>query len=191
MEKNMYLIVGLGNPENKYKWTRHNIGFEVINKLAYDNFIDMKTHKWRSYLGKGKIAGERVLLAKPTTYMNLSGESIAQIMDYNEIPLDKLIIIHDEIALDTGTVRIKYSGGHGGHNGISSVMHCVKSNDFLRIRLGVGAKHPKMELKNYVLSKFLPEEHDNIIFGVSRAADAITHIIDEGYDRAMNVYNQK
>lgn len=187
----MYLIAGLGNPENAYKWTRHNAGFEVINKLAYDNFIDVKTHKWRAHLGKGKIGGERVLLAKPTTYMNLSGESIAQIMDYNEIPIEKLIIIHDEIALDLGVVRIKYSGGHGGHNGIANVMHCLGSNDFLRLRLGIGARPPKMKLANYVVSKFLPAEHDDIVIGITRAAEAIEHMLSEGVDRAMNVYNQK
>ena len=187
----MYLIVGLGNPENAYKWTRHNIGFETINKLAYDNNIDMSKTKHRAHIGTGAVVGCKVILAKPYTYMNLSGESIGAILKYYDIHTDNLIVIHDEIALDVGKVRLKYGGGAGGHNGVTNTIHHTKTENFLRVRIGVGSKPPGFKLSNYVLSRFLPQEHDAIVDGVDRAGEAICYALMHGRDKAMNIYNQR
>lgn len=187
----MYLIVGLGNPEATYKWTRHNIGFEVINKLAYDHNINVTKYNQKAHIGIGTIGANKVLLAKPTTYMNLSGNSVQSLIKYYQILISKLIIVHDEIALDVSQIRIKYGGGAGGHNGVLSVINDLSTNDFLRIRVGIGQKPQKIKLSDYVLSKFLLNEHEDILQGVSQATEAIQFIINNNKDLAMNIYNQK
>ena len=186
----MFLIVGLGNPEPKYSWTRHNVGFELINKLAYDNNIDIRKVKHRSHFGQGTIAGHKVILAKPTTYMNLSGESIREIVKTKGISLDNVIIIHDEIQLETGQTRLKFSGGHGGHNGIRNTITCLGTNDFTRIRIGIGHPGP-IPLSDYVLSKFHTKEHPDLISSITKAGEATEYILNHGVDMAMNIYNQK
>lgn len=186
----MFLIVGLGNPEPKYSWTRHNVGFELINKLAYDHDINIKKVKHRSHFGQGVIGGQKVILAKPTTYMNLSGESIREIAKTKGIPLDHILVIHDEIQLEVGMTRLKFSGGAGGHNGIRNAIACLGSNDFARVRIGIGHPGP-IPLSDYVLSKFHTKEHPEVISSITRAGEAVEAILKDGLTQAMNIYNQK
>ena len=185
----MHLIVGLGNPEPQYKWTRHNIGFETINKLAYDHGIDVSKRKHKAIIGEGRIGHNKVMLAKPQTYMNLSGESVRAIIDFHKIPLEKIIIVYDEIAIEVGEIRIKERGSAGGHNGVKSLIANLNTDEFLRVRIGIGSKPPRMSLSDYVLSKFLPQEHDDIIAAVSKATEAIEYCLKETPQNAMNVYN--
>ncbi|MCL1996541.1 MAG: aminoacyl-tRNA hydrolase [Defluviitaleaceae bacterium] len=186
-----YLIVGLGNPGNAYNWTRHNIGFETINKMAYDNNISLtKTKHWAN-IGTGFIGGAKVILAKPYTYMNKSGESIEPLLKYYNIPIENLIVIHDEIALDVGRIQIKYGGGAGGHKGVLDAIDHLKTQGFLRVRIGVGAKPPGFRLTEYVLSRFFVQEHDTIVAAVGKAGEAVSSILIHGKDKAMNIHNQK
>ena len=186
----MYLIVGLGNIGTKYDWTRHNVGFEAINKLAYDHHIDLEKIKHRSHFGTGTIAGQKVILAKPTTYMNLSGESIREIAKTKGIPPENIIVIHDEIQLSVGDVRLKFAGGAGGHNGIKNTLACLGTADFVRVRIGIGHPGP-IPLTDYVLSKFHTKEHPDIIAGITTAADAVVEVLKNGHVLAMNQINQK
>ncbi|MCL1935878.1 MAG: aminoacyl-tRNA hydrolase [Defluviitaleaceae bacterium] len=187
----MYLIVGLGNPGDAFKWTRHNVGFELIEKLAFDNNISSYKLKHKAIIYEGKISEKKVLFVKPITYMNLSGESVIQICKYYEIPIENIIIVHDEIALNVGTIKIKYGGSSGGHNGISSIINSLKTNYFLRLRIGVGSKPKDFNLSDYVLSKFLKEEHGLLLESLDKATEAIRHILIKGKDSAMNLYNKK
>lgn len=186
----MYLVVGLGNPGKQYDWTRHNIGFEAINKLAYDHKINITKLKHRSYQGSGVLQNQKIILSKPTTYMNLSGESIRDTANFNKIEPNQIIIIHDEIVLDVGVVKLKFSGGAGGHNGIKSVISCLGTEDFIRVRIGVGNKPQGYNLSDWVLGKFFTNEHDNIIKSVTKSGEAVEYIIANGINKAMNIYNQ-
>ena len=186
----MFLIVGLGNPEPKYAWTRHNVGFELINKLAYDHHIDIKKVKHRSHFGQGSIGAHKVILAKPITYMNLSGESIREIAKTKGIPPERIITIHDEIQLEVGTTRLKFGGGAGGHNGIRNTIACLGTNDFIRVRIGIGHPGP-IPLSDYVLSKFHTKEHPEVIASITTAGEAVSAILADGLTQAMNIYNQK
>lgn len=186
----MHLIVGLGNPEPKYAWTRHNVGFELINKLAYDHNIDMKKVKHRSHFGQGSINGKKVILAKPTTYMNLSGVAIREIAKSKGIKPENIIVIHDEIQLEPGVVRLKFSGGAGGHNGVKNTTECLGTPDYIRVRLGIGHPGP-IPLSDYVLSKFLKEEHEKIITAITKGTEGVLSILADGHTIAMNTFNQK
>ncbi len=185
----MYLIVGLGNPEKEYRWTRHNVGFEVVNKMAYDNNIDVSKNKFRAHIGEGFIGRQKVILAKPQTYMNLSGESVKEIMNYYRLGKENLIVLYDDIALDVGAVRIRERGSAGGHNGMKNIIKHLNSDEFIRVRIGVGEKPPRIKLSDYVLSKFLKEEEDGIIEGMTLAGDGTTTIVTESVSVAMNKFN--
>ncbi len=185
----MYLIVGLGNPEREYRWTRHNVGFEVINKMAYDNNIDVSKNKFRALIGEGFIGGKKVILAKPQTYMNLSGESVKEIMNYYRLDKEDIIVLYDDIALDVGAVRIRERGSAGGQNGMKNIIKHLNTDDFIRVRIGIGEKPPRMKLSDYVLSKFLKEEEDAIIKGMTLAGDGATMIVTDGVQPAMNKFN--
>ena len=187
----MYLVTGLGNPGIKYDWTRHNIGFETINKLAYDHKINISKLKYRSHYGSGTSNAQKIILSKPTTYMNLSGESIRDTVKFNKIDPEHIIVIHDEIALDVGSVKLKFGGGAGGHNGLKSIISCIGTQDFIRVRIGVGAKPQGYELSDWVLSKFATNEYKSIIESVTIASEAVEYILAHGIDKAMNIYNQK
>lgn len=188
----MYLIVGLGNPGNEYKYTRHNIGFETINKIAYDFKIDVNTKKHKGLLGRGIINGNDTILLKPTTYMNLSGESIISVINFYKIPLDNIIIIYDDITLDVGHIKIKKQGSAGGHNGIKNIIQHLKTDEFNRIKIGVGKKPPHMVLKDYVLTNFLSEEREDIIKGITLASDAASMFVNEKIiDIIMNEFNRR
>jgi PTH1 family peptidyl-tRNA hydrolase len=185
----MRLIVGLGNPEKDYKYTKHNTGFEVINKLAFDLKLPLSKSKFRSQIGEGMLFGEKIILAKPQTYMNNSGESIRDLMRYQNLSKENLIIIYDDINLPLGGIRIRKKGSAGGHNGMKNIIYHLETDEFIRVRVGIGLKPPEMILHDYVLSRFKKNEMESFIDGVTRAGDAILSILSEGVDAAMNKYN--
>lgn len=187
----MYVIVGLGNPTNQYAATRHNIGFDVITRIADEYNISMDFMKHKAICGKGFICGERVILAQPQTYMNLSGESVRELVDFYKISLDELIIIYDDISLDVGQLRIRTKGSAGGHNGIKSIIKHLGTQEFMRIKFGVGDKPKGWDLADYVLSRFQEVEQTVIREAMGNAAKACEIIITEGVDAAMNRYNKK
>ena len=187
----MYIIAGLGNPGNEYKWTRHNVGFEVISKLAYDYNIDMNKSKFKAVIGDGHIEGKKVILAKPLTYMNLSGDSISQIINFYKESLDNLIVVCDDINLPVGNIRIRKKGSDGGQKGLRNIIYTLDSENFVRVRVGVGTKPNGWDLKDFVLSRFTQEENDDIIKGITDAGDAVISIIKGKILDAMNSYNKK
>lgn len=186
----MYIIVGLGNPEQKYEGTRHNIGFSAVTVLADENGISIDTKKHKALVGKGVLGGQKVLLAKPRTYMNLSGESVRELVDYYKIdPEEELIVIYDDIALPPGKIRIRPKGSAGGHNGIKNIIAHLGSDKFPRIRVGVGEKPKGWDLADYVLSRFPAEEEPVIREVLQNVGKACEVIINEGIDTAMNQFN--
>lgn len=186
----MYLIAGLGNPEEKYRGTRHNIGFEVLDALADRHDIRVTSDKCRALVGKGYICGEKVLLVKPLTYMNNSGESIAALVDYYKLDAKKdLIVIYDDIALPVEKLRIRPEGSAGGHNGIKSIIARLGTLKFDRIRVGVGDKPEGRDLVDHVLGRFSSEDRVKIEETIIRACDALETIITDGVDTAMNRFN--
>lgn len=188
----MYLIAGLGNPTYQYARTRHNIGFEVIDTLADRNGISMDIHKHKGICGKGMIAGEKVILLQPMTYMNLSGESIQEAIRYYKLnPTKDFIVVFDDISLDVGRIRLRAKGSAGGHNGIKSVIACLGTDEFQRIKVGVGDKPKGWDLADYVLGRFNEEERIKADESVERAAKAAEYILQEGIEAAMNVFHSK
>lgn len=187
----MYFIVGLGNPGTKFNATRHNIGFEVIERLAYEHNIKVDRKKHQAFVGQGVIGGEKVLLMKPQTYMNLSGQAIASAMDFYKETPDKVIVIYDDTALDVGRLRIRERGSAGGHNGIKNIISHLGTQDFDRVRVGVGEKPPGWDLADYVLSRFDAGDMKVMIDAVKLSADAVEMILAEGTQKAMNRFNNK
>ena len=186
----MYIITGLGNPGKEYEGTRHNAGFMAIDHLADKYQISMDTRKHMAYLGKGIINGQKVILAKPQTYMNLSGESIRSLVDYYKIdPEEELIVLYDDISLDPGNIRIRAKGSAGGHNGIKNIIAHLGTQEFPRIKVGVGDKPPRMDLADYVLSRFSKEDREKMEQAFKDAAEAVEVMIAEGPDAAMNQFN--
>ncbi len=186
----MFIIAGLGNPERKYDGTRHNIGFSAITALsdAYDIPLDFRKHK--ALCGKGYIEGQKVLLAMPLTYMNLSGESIRELIDYYKIAVeDELIIIYDDINLSPGKLRIRAKGSAGGHNGIKNIISHLGSSDFMRIRIGVGEKPKGWDLADYVLGRFNREDEPIIREALQNTVEACKVIMLEDIKAAMNRFN--
>ncbi|MGN8943529.1 aminoacyl-tRNA hydrolase [Bariatricus sp. HCP28S3_E4] len=188
----MLVIVGLGNPDDKYQGTRHNVGFDVIDLLAEKYNIAVDTKKHRAYIGKGIIGGQKVILAKPQTYMNLSGESVRSLVEYYKVdPETELLIIFDDISLDVGQLRIRKKGSAGGHNGIKNIIANLGTSVFQRIKVGVGEKPKGYDLADYVLSRFSKEERELIKEGFECAAEAVAMITAGEIDQAMNKYNRK
>ncbi len=188
----MHIIAGLGNPGKEYENTRHNIGFDVIDALSDQYSIEVKERGFKALCGKGMIEGERVILVKPQTYMNLSGESLRQIIDFFKIDVEEeLIVISDDIALEAGTVRIRKKGSAGGHNGIKNIILNLGTENFQRIRIGVGEKPKEWDLIDYVLGHFSKEERKRMDEAVEDAVKAIGVILSEDIDRAMNRFNKK
>ena len=185
----MYIIVGLGNPGQKYEGTRHNIGFSAITTLADEYNISVDSNKHKAYIGKGTIDGQKVILVKPVTYMNLSGESIRELVNYYKInPKEELIVIYDDIHLDPGKLRIRAKGSAGGHNGIKSVIQLLETQEFIRVRIGVGGKLPGRDLAEHVLSRFPIEEEAIMRESLRNAAEAC-RIMSEDINAAMNQFN--
>ena len=187
----MYLIAGLGNPTREYEKTRHNVGFSVIDVLADKYNIDVSDRKHKALCGRGVIEGEKVLLLKPQTFMNLSGESIREAVDYYKIDPEDIIVIYDDISLEPGQLRIRLKGSAGGHNGIKNIIAHRGTQEFPRIKVGVGAKPPKMDLADYVLSRFGAEEQKIMDEAFGEAAEAAVMMMTTGAERAMNHYNAK
>lgn len=189
-EKVMYIIVGLGNPEPKYNGTRHNIGFSAVTALADAHNISLDMKKHRALIGKGVVAGKKVILVQPLTYMNLSGESVRELVDYYKLDSEsELLVIYDDVNLAPGKLRIRAKGSAGGHNGIKSIIACLGTQNFARIRIGVGEKPKGWDLADYVLGKFDRDEEPMIREALDRAADACRVILSEGIDAAMNQFN--
>ena len=187
----MYLIAGLGNPTKEYDKTRHNVGFEVIDVLADKYRIDVSERKHKALCGRGVIEGQKVILVKPQTFMNLSGESIRAAVDYYKISPEEMIVIYDDISLEPGQLRIRLKGSAGGHNGIKNIIAHLGNQEFPRIKVGVGAKPPRMDLADYVLSRFGAGEQKLMDEAFKEAAEAAVSMMTDGAERAMNHYNTK
>lgn len=186
----MYLIVGLGNPESDYSRTRHNMGFDVINKIAEKFDIKVNKTKFKALYGTGTINGEKIILVKPQTYMNLSGEAVQEFVNFYKIDNKKeLIIIYDDIDTIPGKIRIRKMGGPGTHNGMKSVVSSLSNEEFTRIRVGIGCPEFKSDLINYVIGHVSDEQYEELQKGVNLASEAIEEIIKNGADIAMNKYN--
>ena len=185
----MYLIVGLGNPEEEYAKTRHNMGFDVINKLSEKQGIKVNKNKFNSIYGTGTIEGEKVVLVKPQTYMNLSGEAVRDFKNFYKINSENIIIVYDDLDIEPGIIKIRKKGGPGTHNGMKSVVHEIQTEDFPRIRVGIGNPEYKNDLLNYILTKIPEEDYKILENSIERASDAIEEIIKNGIDSAMNKYN--
>lgn len=188
----MYIIAGLGNPDRQYQNTRHNIGFDVIDAIAAEYDIAMGERKHKAVIGKGYIAGHKVVLVKPQTYMNLSGESVRAVIDFYKVDeKQELIVVSDDVSLDVGRIRIRKKGSAGGHNGLKNIIQHLGHDEFMRVRMGVGEKPQGRDLADYVLGHFVPKDREVMDESVKNAAAAIEVIITQGPDAAMNLYNKK
>lgn len=188
----MYLIAGLGNPGRQYEGTRHNMGFDVIDCLIEKHRIPQSGVKFNAMFGKGIIGGERAVLMKPLSFMNLSGGPIQETANYFKIDLEtEIIVIYDDIDLEPGQLRIRKKGSAGGHNGIKDIIRRLGTDHFLRIKVGVGAKPKDWDLADHVLGRFADSERKLVDEAIVRAADAVEMILAEGADAAMNKYNVK
>ncbi len=187
----MKLIAGLGNPGDRYKFTRHNMGFLVVDHLAASCEIDLGLKKFDACYGRGNIESTPVLLAEPQTFMNLSGFAIQRLIDYFKIEIKELIVIHDDLDLPFGTIRLKYGGGHGGHKGLMSIIQQTGSRDFTRVRMGIGKPAHKGMIDNYVLQIFSKEEVADLPDIVEQSARAIKELLSSGIQAAMNQYHGK
>jgi len=187
----MYIIIGLGNPDRRYAATRHNIGFDAITRIAdeYNIPLDFKKHK--AICGKGYIGGEKVVLAQPQTFMNLSGESVRELVDFYKVSNEEIIVIYDDISLEVGQLRLRSKGSAGGHNGIKNIISHLGTEEFARIKIGVGDKPEDWDLADYVLSRFPKEEEPVIREALKRSSEAVKSIITDGMESAMNIYNRK
>lgn len=185
----MYIIVGLGNPGREYENTRHNAGFIAIDKLANKYNIEITKEKHKALIGTGIIEGEKVVLVKPQTFMNLSGEAAYEVMNFYKEELKNFIVIFDDIDLPVGSIRIKERGSAGTHNGVKSIVHELGTQEFKRVKVGIGKPNGKMDLVSYVLGKFSKEEFNEIEKSTDKAVNAVEIIIKDGIAKAMNDYN--
>ena len=188
----MYIIAGLGNPGSRYEKTRHNCGFEAIDLLAERCGIGLKDRKFKSLCGNGVIDGQKVLLMKPLTYMNLSGEAVQAAAAFYKIdPAKELIVLYDDISLEPGQLRVRAKGSAGGHNGIRSIIRMLGTEQFLRVKIGTGAKPADMDLADYVLGRIPLSERADMAAAFDRASKAAVDLVTEPLDRVMNEYNRK
>ena len=186
----MYLVVGLGNPGRDYVGTRHNIGFEAADAICAKYDIKLNKEKFRAVFGEGYIGGDKVIVTKPQTFMNLSGESVREIRDWYKIEDENIIVIYDDISLPIGKLRIREKGSAGGHNGIKNIIYQIGTDIFPRIKIGIGApEHSDYDIKDYVLGRFSDEEVKILIQSVIRAAEAVEELIVRGSKSAMNKFN--
>jgi len=184
----MFIIVGLGNPGKKYSGTRHNIGFDIIDLLAKKHGIKVTKVKHKSHIGEGRIAGEKVLLVKPQTYMNLSGDAVRSLCEFYKVDLSKLLVVYDDIDVAKGKIRIRKTGSAGSHNGMKNIIYLLKEKGFPRLRFGVG-KPERGDLADYVLQRFTKEEVEMLQDSVDKSVLAVEEYIANGIDNAMNKYN--
>ena len=185
----MYLIIGLGNPEEEYSKTRHNMGFNTINKIAKQQKMEVNKTKFQGLYETAIIEGEKVILVKPQTYMNLSGNCVQEFVNFYKIDNQNIIVIYDDMDIEPGQIKIRKQGGPGGHNGMKSIIQMLGTEEFARIRIGIGRpKHNGDEI-NYVIGKIPEDEIPKLDDGVERAKDAVIEIIKNGIDSAMNKFN--
>lgn len=188
----MIIIAGLGNPGKEYVNTRHNVGFMAIDALASKYGIDVNEKKHKAIIGKGTINGQKVILAKPQTFMNLSGESLRELADYYKPEVEtQVIVVYDDITLDVGGIRVRKKGSAGGHNGMKSIIAHLGTENFQRVRVGIGEKPARMDLADWVLSRFSKEDLATLEDSLGEAVDAVTMLTEGGIDEAMNKYNRK
>ncbi len=187
----MYIIAGLGNPGRSYKNTRHNAGFMVLDNLARQNGIKIRSFKYKGRAGSGKIDGEKIYLLKPRTYMNLSGISVAECLKGQKVKPDRLIVIHDDMDLPTGRIKVKAAGGSGGHKGIDSIIKHLGTDRFARVRIGIGKPADKEDTVDYVLSSFSDTERQEWENALEKGSRAALNVVFEGADVAMNKFNFK
>ena len=184
-----FIVAGLGNPGTEYDRTRHNTGFMAIDRVAESAHIKIDRLKFKSYTALGELGGHRVFFMKPCTYMNLSGEAVCAAMDFYKIPINRVIVVFDDTTLPLGKMRIRKKGSDGGHNGIKNIIAHLGTQEFTRIKIGVGEKPKQMDLADYVLGRFSEAERPVIREGVDRACKAVEMIISNGPDKAMNEFN--
>jgi PTH1 family peptidyl-tRNA hydrolase len=187
----MNLIVGLGNPGSEYEWTRHNVGFLLIDKLAADAGVTVKRRECQALVGSGIIGGQRTKLVKPQTFMNLSGESLACLIAKDELDVagKSLIVISDDLALPFGTIRLRARGSAGGHNGLKSIIAALGTNEFIRLRIGIQPEHPVGDARKFVLDEFASAERRALKEILERGADAVRSVLLDGIAKAMSLYN--
>jgi PTH1 family peptidyl-tRNA hydrolase len=187
----MYLIVGLGNPGAEYEWTRHNLGFLLIDKLAVAAGVAVKRRECRSLAGSATIEGKRVRLVKPQTFMNLSGEAVACLLAKAEItdPAKSLLVISDDLALPFGTIRLRARGSAGGHNGLKSIIAAIGTSEFVRLRIGIQPEHPVSDAKAFVLDHFRKSQQGEVEEILERSAEAVNTLLRDGISKAMSIYN--
>ena len=185
----MYLIIGLGNPEEDYSNTRHNIGFDVVNEISKEFNIQVSKSKFTALYGMGEINGKKIILVKPQTYMNLSGESIIQFKKYYKISNKNIIVVYDDMDLNLGDIRLKPKGGPGTHNGMKSVVGNLNTENFIRIRVGIGKPENKEDIINYVTGKVPKKEKEILNQSIQKAKESIIEILQNGIDIAMNKFN--
>jgi PTH1 family peptidyl-tRNA hydrolase len=183
----MFLIVGLGNPGKEYKNTRHNIGFDAIDVIADKYNIEVNRIKFKGVCGEGYIGNDKIMLLKPSTYMNLSGESVREVMDFYKLSKDDVLVIYDDISLEVGRLRIREKGSAGGHNGIKSIISHMGTDEFSRIKIGVG--QPKGDLVNYVLGNFSKEDRKYLDEVLNVVVSAVEVIVNDDTKEAMNKFN--
>ena len=186
-----WLIAGLGNPGPEYDLTYHNLGFLAVDRLAESASIRLTRPECKAYVGSGVVAGSPVLLAKPQTFMNLSGGSLQPLLTKYMLPPERLILIYDELALDWGSLRIRYKGSAGGHNGVTSVIRSVGSENSIRVRLGIRPEHPMKDMKDYVLSKVRKVQMETLDSTMTFTRQAVETIITEGVEKAMTKHNRR
>lgn len=184
----MYIIVGLGNPGRKYENTRHNMGFIAVDLLAEKYGIKIDKIKFKALVGEGRIAGQKVLLVKPQTFMNLSGQSVVEVMNFYKEEIENLIVIYDDIDIPTGSIRLRKKGSAGTHNGMRNIVYLLGEDGFPRIRVGIGSEK-KVDLVSYVIGGVSKGEKELLEDSLTRAADAAACIVEKGIDKAMNEYN--
>jgi peptidyl-tRNA hydrolase, PTH1 family len=186
----MRLIVGLGNPEDEYEGTRHNVGFEAVDALAKRAGVRFSDKKFKARVARGEIAGESCVLLKPQTYMNLSGESVGPALGFFKLSTSDVIVLHDELDVPLGRLKLKQGGGHGGHNGLRSLKQHLPDDNFVRVRIGIGRPPPNWDSADYVLARFSKSERGEADRAVDEAADAVESILKDGLGKAMNFYNR-
>lgn len=187
----MYIIAGLGNPGSKYENTRHNVGFQVIDILADRMGILVEEKKHKALCGRGALMGQKVILLKPQTFMNLSGESIRVAADFYKVEPEDILVVYDDVSLEPGQLRIRAKGSAGGHNGMKNIIAHLGTQEFPRVKVGIGEKPKGMDLADYVLSRFSKGEQELMAQAFKEAAEAVTMILGQGMDTAMNHFNGK
>jgi len=188
---NMFIVIGLGNPSSKYENTKHNVGFDTIDLLSSLLKIKVTKLKFKALSGEGKVDDDRVLLVKPQTFMNLSGESVREIVEWYKVPMSNVILVYDDADLPLGKIRIRSKGSSGTHNGMKSVIYDLQSDDFPRVRIGIGRPPEGWDLADYVLSKWSKEQRTEVNESIVDAADAVLEIIKSGVEESMQKYNKK